>query len=85
MGWVANALLCYQWWALGHKHRVGMLAGVVAGLIWAGIAVSKGMADLLFIEVVLTVLQLRAWILWGNNERHLPTDCSVCSRADTTQ
>lgn len=83
LGWVANALLCYQWWALGHKYRHGMVVGVIASLMWAGVAVSKDMGDLLFIEVVLAVLQFRAWLLWsGHHERSISTDYPVCSGSD---
>jgi hypothetical protein len=85
LGWMANALLCYQWWSLGHKYRHGLFLGIVAGCMWAYIAIHKDMWDLLFIEIVLTMLQLRAWIMWGNNERHLPADCPVCSRSSSEQ
>ena len=85
MGWFANILLCYQWWALGHKRRHAMLVGAVAGFIWAGIAYARDMNDLLFIEVLLSSLQLRAWILWGKDERNVSTGCAVHSRADSDQ
>jgi hypothetical protein len=68
LGWLANVLLCYQWWAIGHKHQHGLLIGCLAGLLWAFVAVQRGMADLLFIELVLTGLQLRAWFLWRSKD-----------------
>jgi hypothetical protein len=64
LGWLANALLCYQWWALGHKYQHGLLIGVIASALWSVVAVQRGMSDLLFIEVVLACLQFRAWVLW---------------------
>jgi hypothetical protein len=85
VGWIANVLLCYQWWALGHRHRHAMLIGAVAGCMWAYVAVTKDMWDLLFIEIVLATLQVRAWIMWGDNERHLPTDCPVCPGAGESE
>lgn len=85
MGWIANILLCYQWWALGHKKRLGLLAGVIAGILWSIVAIQRGMYDLLFIETLLSVLQLRAWIIWGRDRGLVPTDCPICSGASEQQ
>lgn len=72
LGWFANLLLVYQWYALGHKRRHGLLIGVLASILWSVVAIQRDMHDLLFIEVVLAAFQLRAWFLWRSNGTDIP-------------
>lgn len=67
-GWIANALLLWGWWALGNKHRYGMVLGIIGSLLWATVGYQKAMWDLLTIELVLASVQVRAWWLWRKND-----------------
>lgn len=68
MGWVANLLLLWSWWALGRKLRCALLIGILGSLIWGIAGYQKGMWDLVVIEVLLASFQLRAWYLWGRDD-----------------
>ena len=63
IGWVANCLLIVCA-ACVHKHRWALLFGATGGFLWAFKAYSIGWWDLLFIEIILSVLQLRGYLKW---------------------
>jgi hypothetical protein len=67
IGWVANILLIACAWGLGHRYRWALLCGSMGGFLWAIKAIMTFQWDLLFIEVVLSSLQLWAWVKWGRN------------------
>lgn len=64
MGWIANALIILYMWLVGSKNRWAFVAGSVGNLIWMFIGIKHEMYDLAFLSVVLTVLNIRAWLKW---------------------
>lgn len=65
MGWIANALLVYGAWRIAYKQRHGLLCGAIGGFVWAWISIVTEQWDLLFIEIVLSSIQLFSWWKWG--------------------
>lgn len=63
IGWLANALLILCA-ATVHRHRWALLAGAAGGLLWGVKAWQAGWWDLLAIEIVLSSLQIRGFVLW---------------------
>lgn len=70
MGWIANALVLSSWWLIGDGRRHGLLPGVVGSALWAWTGYATEQYDLLFIEVVLAGLGIRAWLLWGKDHEN---------------
>ena len=67
MGWLANILILWGWWAIAAKQRYALWLGIIGGALWGIIAIETQMWDLLFIEVAICILQFRAWIKWRSN------------------
>lgn len=63
IGWVANALLIVCS-AFVHKYRWALLFGVAGGILWTVKAVQLGLPDLVAIEIIIVVLQIRCYIKW---------------------
>lgn len=63
IGWLANGLLIVCA-ATVHKHRWSLLVGAAGGFLWATKAYAAGWWDLLAIEIVLSLLQIRGYIKW---------------------
>lgn len=64
MGWAANILLIVCAWRIAYKERWALLCGASGGFLWAIKAIATSQWDLLFIEIVLSTLQLWAWKKW---------------------
>src|SRR5690606_27516473 len=62
-GWLANALLVLCA-ATVHHYRWALLAGAAGGMLWAVKAWQAGWTDLLVIELLLSSLQIRGFVLW---------------------
>jgi hypothetical protein len=67
IGWVANVLLIICAWGVGHRYRWALLCGALGGYLWAIKAILTFQWDLLFIEIVLSSLQVWAWVKWGRH------------------
>ena len=65
IGWFGNILLIICTWRLAYKNRWALLFGAAGGAAWSIKATLTYQWDLLFIEVVLSSLQLIAYIKWG--------------------
>lgn len=63
LGWLANGLLVVCA-AFVHKHRWALLFGVAGGVCWGIKAYQAQWWDLLAIEILLSSLQIRGYILW---------------------
>jgi len=70
LGWIANLLLIWSWYALGNQKRYALLLGAVGSFIWAYEGWAMGRLDLIVIEVILGSLGIRAWRRWC----HVSTD-----------
>jgi len=68
IGWVANFLLILCSWRIAYKERWALLAGATGGFLWAFKAICTCQWDLLFIEIVLSSLQIWAYVKWGKSE-----------------
>lgn len=64
MGWVANLLVIICVWRVAHRERWAFLCGVIGSCIWAFKAGAACQWDLLALNVVLGVLQLKGWCMW---------------------
>jgi len=66
VGWIANILLILSIWLVGNKNRWAFVAGSVGNFLWIhrGLYQQEPMYDLVFIAVVMTVLNVRAWLKW---------------------
>lgn len=67
MGWVANVLLILSMWLVGSKNRWAFVAGSVGNFLWIFRGMKYEMYDLVFIAVVMTFLNLRAWLKWQSS------------------
>lgn len=65
IGWVANCLLILCAWGVAYQYRWALLCGAMGGFLWAYEAIALSRMDLLFIEIVLSSLQIWGWIKWG--------------------
>lgn len=63
MGWLANGLLIVCA-ACVHRYRWALLCGAAGGYLWAFKAYEAQWWDLLAIEILLSSLQIRGYILW---------------------
>jgi hypothetical protein len=50
--------------AFVHKYRWALLFGVAGGILWTIKAVQLGLMDLVAIEVIIVVLQIRGYFAW---------------------
>lgn len=66
MGWLANLLLIYSWWKVGDRKPHAILVGVGGSVLWAIQAYTLSLWDLVTIEIVLGIIQLRSWLKWRN-------------------
>lgn len=66
MGWIANILCLYCWWA--YPRRRAILVGALGSLVWAYVGYDLCMWDLVTIEVCLASLQFRAAMNFSEQE-----------------
>jgi hypothetical protein len=60
MGWVANAFLVVSWYYMPRPRA--MVLGVIGSLLWAMVGLREGLFDLVFIELTLGALGVRAFL-----------------------
>ena len=67
--WVANILTVSGVWILAKKDRSALLLLVVGNLLWMCYAISVHMWALVTINLVMTILDVRAWYKWGSESK----------------
>ena len=67
MGWIANFLLLFGAWQIGHRKRWGFLLAISGSCIWASIGLSLERYDMIFIELTMSGVGFRNFWLWGKN------------------
>ncbi len=68
LGWFGSFCIVASIWLLGKKWRHSFLLGIVGNLVWASIGWGIGRPDMIALPVVVTVLSVRSWWLWGKNK-----------------
>lgn len=68
MGWIGNALIIFGAWHIGHKRRWAFLCTMAGGLCWVSEGVWLMRADLIFIEIVMSLIAFRNFLKWRKNK-----------------